>query len=227
MPLTVETSPALATATGTDPAPVTGSFTPPDASLLVATVIASSSVAPAVSGGSLTWTRQIRDTTEGSAEIWTAPVVTGASMTVTVTTTGTNARAALKVDVVTGHQLSSPIGTTGTGVTATDDITITGYTSTGEGRGFCAAMDGFSSGSPTSTDVASPFHLTSGLPKTSGMAVRKASNTSGASEAVTFNFNAAGDASWSYAALEILAEPIPVRPRILAPTGAVHRSASW
>src|SRR5688572_27167093 len=67
-------------------------FTPPDNSLLVAVVgcIFNDSLATTtVSGGGLTWTQRVASSAAGDGgynwrvEIWTAPVATGASMTVT------------------------------------------------------------------------------------------------------------------------------------------------
>lgn len=228
MPITIETSPALVTGTGTTV--TTASFTPPSSSLLVATVVAASGDDPVVSGGSLTWTRRVRNAV-GGCDLWTAPVVTGASMTVSVaiTDTGLGQAGALKVDVVTGHNTANPIGNTGTGNEAVNNATVTGYTSSGESRGFCAAQDSGAGGTPSSTDVASAFHVTSGPFITlDGMAVRKAADTSSAGLAVTFNLDAAGSsADWDWAALEIVALPAVIRPRIVIPTGAVHRASSW
>lgn len=232
MPLTIETSPALATGTGTSV--TTASFTPPSGSLLVASVAYASATDPVVSGGSLTWTRRVRNT-DGSCEIWTAPVITGASMTVSVavTDTGFGQGAALKVDVVSGQYTVNPIGNTGTGSEPTDNATITGYTSSGESRGFCAARDTNAGGQPSSSDVASAFSISiSGPPfnlQIDGLAVRKSADTSGAGQAVTFNLDSAGssDADWEWAALEILAPPVPIRPTVVIPVGASRRASSW
>lgn len=102
----------------------TGSFTPPNNSLLVVmatTLTAFLDATPAwsISGGSLTWTKQVEYTAPDSGSglccavvIWTAPVVTGASMTVTVNADSsvdwvTNS---LTVSSVTGHDINDPIG---------------------------------------------------------------------------------------------------------------------
>lgn len=232
MPLTIETSPALVTSTNTSPA-TTASFTPGAGNLLVATVVAASAAAPVVSGGGLTWTRQVQSTS-GGCEIWTA-VGAGAAMTVAVavTETGGGFGAGLKVDVVSGIYAVNPIGLTGTGSDPTDVATVTGYTSTGESRGFCAARDTNDGGAPLSTDVASSFHLSlSGPPfnlKVSGMSVHKAADTAGPGVPVTFNLDSFGtsDALWQWAALEILAPPLPVRPAVVIPVGASRRASSW
>lgn len=229
MPITIETSPALVT--GNSSTVTTASFTPPSGSLLVAAVVASSADDPVVSGGGLTWTRRVRNL-DGGCELWTAPVVTGASMTVSVAVTdsGFGMGAGLKVDVVTGHYTTNPIGNTGTGNSPTDNATVTGYTSSAESRGFAAARDNNNGGQPTSGDIASAFHIeASAFVTIDGMAVRKAADTSAAGQPVTFNLDSAGssDADWEWAALEIVAPPAVIRPTIVVPVGAVRRASSW
>lgn len=229
MPITIETSPALVTASTT--AVTTASFTPPSGALLVAAVAADSGDDPVVSGGGLTWTRRVRNI-DGGIDLWTAPVVTGASMTVSVaiTDTGVGQGAALKVYVVTGHNSVNPIGNTGTGSTTTPNATVTGYTSSGEGRGFCIARDGINLGAPSSTDVEVSFHFVAGpFITVSGLAAHKASDTPAAGQSVTFNLDAfdAEDAAWDWAALEIVAPPAVIRPTIVIPVGARHRASSW
>ena len=105
----------------------TSSFTPANNSLLVAkfnciTLNAQLS-AVSIAGGGLTWTKRIEtkpDTSNGTnaysyAVIWTAPVTTGASMTVTVSWTGaviadTFLVAGLEVEEWTGYDKSVEIG---------------------------------------------------------------------------------------------------------------------
>ncbi|MER7361950.1 hypothetical protein [Nonomuraea wenchangensis] len=227
MPITIETSPALATGVETSTV-TTGSFTPPAGSLLVASVVAASADDPVVSGGGLTWTRRVRNI-DGGCELWTAVVAASTSMTVSVAVTdsGFGMGAALKVDVVSGQHPTAPIGNTGTGNSPTDNATITGYTSSGESRGFCAASDRNTSGLPSSSDVESAFHLSpSAFFDLDGMAVRKADDSL-PGQPVTFNLAGAGDADWEWAALEILAQPAYVRPAVVIPVGAVRRAASW
>lgn len=71
------------------------------------------------SGTALTWTQQkfqnsIGNGFAGAVYIWTAPVTTGASTTVTLTVgSGTIGNFAISVDSVTGHNTSTPIGATG------------------------------------------------------------------------------------------------------------------
>jgi len=119
-----------AAGTGTDANYASSSFTPADNSLLVAkfNCITNSAqlVALSIAGGGLTWTKRIEtkpDTSNGTnaysyAVIWTAPVTTGASMTVTVSWTGaviadTFLVAGLEVEEWTGYDTTTPVGLTG------------------------------------------------------------------------------------------------------------------
>lgn len=109
------------TSTSTSTSFDTGSFTPPNNSLLVAIIHHGDSrtsgwTAPVVSGGSLSWTE--RESITAAAQwqvgsvIATAPVTTGASMTVTFTS-GANAFAngtTYIVYAVTGYNVADPVG---------------------------------------------------------------------------------------------------------------------
>jgi len=109
---------SLGSAADSDTNATTGSFTPPDNSLLVVTAAArhnndqATAIAITDSLGTLTWTRQ---TVKGSADSFisieqhTAPVATGASMTVTASTAD-GVGIALGVISYTGQD-ASPIGT--------------------------------------------------------------------------------------------------------------------
>jgi len=103
------------------------SFTPGDNSLLVAVVSGvtndsngTSAPNPVVSGGSLTWTRraQAREESAGDdgwwafSEIWTAPVVTGASMSATLALSRSVDGKALNVYEYFGYRGADPIGAT-------------------------------------------------------------------------------------------------------------------
>lgn len=102
----------------------TSSFTPSDNSLLVVGVgfngpSGDPSATIALSGGGLTWTRQIykwqtnTDFPPGGSgvAIYTAPVSTGASMTVTLTQSGTTSFF-ISVIEYTGYNTASPVGGT-------------------------------------------------------------------------------------------------------------------
>ena len=103
-----------------NPDVTTGSFTPSDSSILAVLVVCQNhdvgvTTSPTVSGGSLTYTSRAKARDTGSytmwAELWTAPVATGASMTVTVDNTA-NGFGAVSVAVVdlTGYDTSTPTG---------------------------------------------------------------------------------------------------------------------
>lgn len=106
----------------------TASFTPSNSSLLcvILTITCDTGAVNAnttVSGGSLTWTKRLAIDDSGSGynttlEFWTAPVATGASMTVTVANTANAAtgsdhtRVSIKVFDFTGYDTGSPVGAT-------------------------------------------------------------------------------------------------------------------
>jgi len=125
--------------TGTGNA-VTASFTPQDNSLLVAICnpmahASGGNIAAAnstVSGGSLTWTKRLSIDSGALGfsyshclEIWTAPVTTGASMTVTHANTldcnGADGRkTAFHIFSYTGYDTGTPTGATVTGSSLSD-----------------------------------------------------------------------------------------------------------
>ena len=170
-----------------------------------------SAITISVSGGSLTWTNRVeRDlgdagANSGHASIWTAPVGTGASMTVSVrrtTTGGGTNRISAKVYLVTG-QHASPIGAVGEGSSTTNDITPTVFTSTGENSyGFGAACDWSANGIPVSSDLTED-----GADYSLAISVVDGFKDLGASGAESMNFDAfdVAAATWNWAALEILA----------------------
>lgn len=149
---------------------VTASFTPPNNSFLVACLEADTSAAEAftmtASGGGLTWTKQAErngtDTTAGGyAGIFTAPVTTGASMTVTLTRTqaaANSGRMSLKVYVLTGADNGgTPVDTitasnTGTGATQTDQA-LTTLTPGATGLLMVAATEWNALGACSSSDL--------------------------------------------------------------------------
>lgn len=111
---------------------VTGSFTPPDGSLIAAAamLINIGSVSDpttdfAISGGGLTWTEQLAIIVSATSfptlmKIWTAPVGTGASMTLTLSAAGRNIGVyATSAVAYNGYNVSSPVGAKATGVNGT------------------------------------------------------------------------------------------------------------
>jgi hypothetical protein len=197
-------------AASTNPA-TSGSFTPPNNSIILLCVVADTStgvdLAMAVSGGSLTWTNQVeRDGGEdngGHTSIWTAPVTTGASMTITATASGGPALSTTAKPYLITGQHASPIGTNSEGSSTTNAITPALATTTGAGRWFYVGVDWNALGAPTSTDTEDAGHF-AGL--ISFLSAYKASD-----HAVSQNLNAsldasgAGAADWNWCALEILA----------------------
>ncbi|GII87049.1 hypothetical protein Ssi03_50390 [Sphaerisporangium siamense] len=135
---------------------------------------------------------------------------------------------AVKVHVATGVDLTVPVGATGSGSTATNNATITAYTSTVDGsRGICGAVEENALGTPSSTDQAEPWSVNLGL---KGLSLLKATNTTPVGSTVTFNLDAAGSspASWEWAALELLPSLSPSRPIRLMNVGqAVKRGTIW
>ncbi len=104
------------------------SFTPADNSLLVVMIAGMGDFFAdndppdgTVSGGGLTWTRQVRSQTADNyasfSEIWTAPVSTGASMTVTASIAGADMvdeqTSSLSVTQITGYDTGDPFGLEG------------------------------------------------------------------------------------------------------------------
>lgn len=224
MALTIGTSPAVATVFGGASA-TTASFTSPAGGLLVAGLATLDVAASGLSGGGLTWTRRVQRTTSGWVEIWTAPSPTAQSMTVTATLAGTGS-AALKLWPVSGQHLS-PIGTTGTGSTTTNNATITGYTSTGDGsRGFVVALDAALGDTPSSTDTAVAGIIGGFMPY---LMATKAANSGPSGSTVQFNLDAGGTdpAGWQWVAFEVLAAPEQTRGRPLWAGQAVNRAANF
>lgn len=105
----------------------TNAFTPPDNSLLVVMVqaIENGGVDPlladlTISGGGLTFANQVQVSEDldfsDAVRIYTAPVVAGASMTLTMDCgTRSIGEYAVSVEACTGHHPSSPVGATATG----------------------------------------------------------------------------------------------------------------
>ncbi|MFF3443654.1 phage distal tail protein [Streptosporangium sp. NPDC002721] len=153
------------------------------------------------SGTARTWTQRKVHPSYAGIAIYTAlnpTALTGTTVSITSSTGG------MKVFVVTGHHPSLYIGANGSGTSATNNVTINGYTSTGVGsRGFLAAIDWNGTGAPSSTDDDYPFFESGFL---SGLATTKSANSGAAGTNVQFNLDAAGTgtADWNWVSLEIL-----------------------
>lgn len=188
---------------------VSGSFTPADGSLLVCCINCDESPGPNVvtpSGGSLTWTERVSrgqaDATEGLASIWTAPVVTGASMTVTLTRTsgdaGSARRVSGKVYIVTG-QHASPIGNSNEADWTTNPQSLS-ITAAGAGRLFGCGTDWNQTGVPVSTDTEDGADYTGAI---SVMSAYKAADHASGSQSI--QFDPVGTPTGNIVVLEILA----------------------
>lgn len=221
MGITVDdTTVAKFSGTPADSVPITSaSFTPPSGSLLVLCGGANSSGTSdpgfTASGGTLVWTeRTNRNASEatdsGNATIWTAPVVTGASMTVSLTHgSGGAIQTAAKVYIVTA-QHASPIGQVAEG-TATVDPTNAAITALGAGRLFGACADWNQTGL-TSTDVEDVTDF--GGEVTVATLYKSADHTAGA-QTMNLNFGATPAANWVL--LEILADTGGGAPALVLP----------
>jgi hypothetical protein len=195
---------------GTGGTITSGSFTPADGSLLVccinfdqSTSVDGTDVAFSVAGGSLTWTsRADSGQQNGRAAIFTAPVVTGASMTCGVTATGQNGnrRCSAKLYVATG-QHASPIGASAANGSTTNNLSA-GITATGDGRIFGCATCWNALGAPTSSDTEDAAHYAGEI---SVLSAYKAADHVSGSQSVNFDASGAAAADWRYAVLEILA----------------------
>lgn len=189
------------------------SFTPPSGSLLLVAINGDSNVGasfnPTCSGGGHTWTERVTrknsdgGATEGFASIFTAPVVTGASMTVSVgrsANDGGTHRVSAKCYIITG-QHASPIGTSAEGTSATNNVSPS-LAAAGAGRLFGAATDWNALGAPTSTDTEDAAHHASQI---SLLSAYKAADHVSGSQSINFDASGTSAADWNYVLQEILA----------------------
>jgi hypothetical protein len=197
-------------------------FTPPNSSLLVLTVqtdSASATTAPVVavsSSPALTWTKQAQrqagdsGAQGGHASVWTAPVTTGQSTTVSVqhqgSTIGTD-RMSCKLYIVTGHDAATPAGATGTGSSTTNSITPTLFTSQTAGVAFVAGTDWNALGAGTTPPTSSDLTRDAASYNTQIDVLSGYKTIASAGASVTANLDAAGTAAaaWNWAAVEVRA----------------------
>lgn len=201
------------------------SFTPANGSLLVLFVHAGEADAnrvssSSVSGGSLTWTKQQENgsgfngggaNTEAYAAVWTAPVVTGAPMTIAAQIgwqdNFSDYDVSGKVYIITG-QHASPIGAKNKGGPTSDSGTGISPTLIASTSGIGRVLYGGSErnggsgspGDPTSTDTADHAYLSTILGVLS--AYKGSNHSSGAS--VAGNLDGAGATVWNWVAIEII-----------------------
>jgi hypothetical protein len=185
---------------------VSGSFTPANTTLLVCFVeydtfaTGDSGLTYTPSGGGLSWTQRVERTgsesaTGGGSSIWTAPVSTGASMTITVTrsggTTSSTGRVSARALVLAGYDQATPVDTvtaSNEGGSGTNNLTTTSVTPGATGL-LCAAdtewnaLGAFEASSDLTQDTA---HYAGAISVSDGY------KTCTSGVGVTANLNAAG-----------------------------------
>jgi hypothetical protein len=196
-------------------------FTPPGNSELVVcmsgdTSGGTSDVTWSISGGGLTWTLQaerskksdgLAAARDGAAVVWTAPVTSGSSMSISVSRGsqshgGTN-RISCKCYIVTNHDTTTPVGSVGENTSTTNNLTASLFTAQTLGVAFVAATEWQELGLPTSSDLTKDAADYPG--QISVLSGYKAIASTGA--ATTANLDAAGTAAadWNWVAVEIRA----------------------
>ena len=196
--------------------PITSSsFNAPAGSKLIVCAgsdsVAGTSVTLTVSGGGLSWVREVQQlppaTFGGQSEIWSADVssLTNLSVSLSRTGSGSTNRLSAKVYIVTG-QAVSPLGNETGGTSTTENLTTSSLTTTGTNSAvFASAVDWAASGNgsvnPSSSDMtADPASYNTQIDVLSGY------KTVASAGSTTVNLNAAGtpaSAQWVYALLEI------------------------
>ena len=188
------------------------SFTPPNNSLLVVFVsigTTSTTMTMNVSGGGLTWTKRAEHFEadsggyDGYVGVWTAPVTTGASMTIscsrsagTVTTGHTTA----KCYIITGHDTAAPIDQVGEGHGSGSPYNPTLFTATAVGRALYGAIEWNVAGTISSSDTEDAVNaVNSG--DWSALSAYKASDHAAGS--VSGNLQSSGSPTWNWVAVAI------------------------
>jgi hypothetical protein len=218
---------------------VSGSFTPANTTLLVCFVeydthpAGDSGITYTPSGGGLSWTQRVERTgietaTAGGSAIWTAPVSTGASMTITVTrgggTAGGTGRVSARALVLAGYDQATPVDTvtaSNEGGSGTNNLTTTSVTPGATGL-LCAAdtewnaLGAFEASSDLTQDTA---HYAGAVSVSDGY--KTCTNGVG----VTANLNAAGTGTpqhkWCQIVVRVAAggtqskPPMVLRPRMV------------
>lgn len=236
------TSPAKFTGTPNNNVDITSAaFTPPNTSLLVATVCADTnanenatfSVSDSLGG---TWTLQIEadEGTEaggagGHSSIWTRPIVTGASMTVSARRTagvGGTKRIQCKVYVVTGYDSAgTPVDATGVanrGASTTNNLSTDSVTPGAAGHLIACGTDWNQLGAPTSSDLqgedANPTLDTGDF--AGAISCAHGFKTVSSGVATTANLNAGGTAAAAWQWTQIVVREAPATGTTVTPTTA-------
>lgn len=211
-------TPIRFTGTPADNADITSaSFTAPSGAVLVCCVSAdtgpSTDITILVSDtGGLTWTKRAEQDAGvagfdgGHASVWSATTVSSVSRTIGVRRTSTGGgnsnRISAKCYVVTG-QHASPFGAAGQSFSNTNNLTAPIFTSTAANSfAFVAACDWQQLGAPASSDLTIDTGDYAGF-----ISVISGFKDCGTTGAETANLDAGGtaSASWTWAALELLA----------------------
>ena len=138
----------------------TGSFTPADDSLLIifASGQSDDGDAPTISDSEgLTWTRQAnaeQSAYQDVGAVWTTPITTGASMTVTIATTSNLSNVHVRGVTVTGYDTTTPVGgaaaAMASGMTGSQSLTMP---STSESNSLVIGMARGRDGAATDIDT--------------------------------------------------------------------------
>lgn len=207
MPINVGTSPAIVFNNGNTK--TTASFTAPSECILVACVSTETNATSAItnSGTGLTWTKRREQVPGGGpvgyAAVFTAPLVTGRSLTVTSTFSGgASDEGALKVYSFTGVDLANPVGQSGNGFNNTlPSYTPTLYTSSVANSRAVGVTTNFSS-STVSIGSGYTGHAYEINPLVSGAAFYANADTFAPGPvSVTMS---ASSASWAWVGVELL-----------------------
>jgi hypothetical protein len=240
-------SPAVTTSANATQALATGSFTPPDLSVLLVawagnTASADTPPTPSITdnlGAHLTYTlvdfAAVGSVgTKGQSAMWTAPVATGAAMTVTVTNNSQTASqwgAALKVWVITGANGGDPVGQFGKNSAVTAGAKTASYTADSTGsRGFLVCQDWDTQGAQTAgtgcTFTGGGTGNNSGGNISYGFLLRTTEDgVAGASTAMNWTVpGTSANLNWVYA--EIQPEAKATRP-VMATWAAVQRASQY
>lgn len=225
MALAIDSSTPAIVGTGSGTSVTTASFTPPDSTLLVACIarFATSTVTMSNSGTALTWTLKADNS---NSRVYTAPLTTSQSMTVTFSQVSSTALG-MKVYAVTGADLTTPIGATGTGTSTSDPSTVTGYSSTiANSLGIASVAYLDSPGSFTSSDTITSY---SDGATFAALGINKAATTATPSTSVTFNMDNSTPLfpDYEWAAVEVLplVTPLATVPKVFS--NAAHRASIW
>lgn len=226
-------TPAAATATGFGPSATTASFSPPAGALLVAIVSYGHSTAtPTITlsdSGSHTWTAgpSITSNVVTTAAIFTCQLTTApGSITVTaaITSGASTGEIQLDVRVVKGAATSQTGAATGTNSGASTTAWSGSITTTISGSWVYVAANG------ANTNTLTPVSGTTTLntfTSTDDMVSGRQSSATGTPGATTLGWTATVNATFAWAALEILPQGYVPPPAGLTVRQAVKRSHFW